>query len=154
MVRCALHKENSACPGTGHGLFNYADIAWNRSSRDLFLRGKPRQQVAPAWDTKNSWGWGKKKTSTKTNFYHIPKQLNFTSVVQSSFLKWPLKKNNSVLSMADYFVLIKTFLKKTKWNIQTYQVDCVCTVGQLTQNTWARPEVWICSFCLEFLPPE
>ena len=33
---------------------------------------------------------------------------------------------------------------------QTYQVDCICTVEQLMQNTWERPEVWICSFCLGF----
>lgn len=33
---------------------------------------------------------------------------------------------------------------------QTYQVDCICTVEQLMQNTCERPEVWICSFCLGF----
>lgn len=30
------------------GLFSYADVAWIKLLRDLFLRGKPRQQVAPA----------------------------------------------------------------------------------------------------------
>lgn len=48
MVQCVLHTENSVCLELAHGLFNYADVAWSKRLRDLFLRGKPRQQVAPA----------------------------------------------------------------------------------------------------------
>ena len=134
-----------------HDLFSYADIAWNQPLRDLFLRESPGSRWHQPWDLgKQPW---KKRKKKKTNFCDFPEQLNFISMVLLSFLKWPLKDNN-VLSVAGYFVLIKTFLKKTKWNIQTYQLDCVCAVEQLIQNTWERAGVWVCSFFSEFLPPE
>lgn len=52
-----------------HGLFSNADVAWNKPLRDLFLRGKPRQQVAPALRIRKR----ARKKRKKTNFYHFPK---------------------------------------------------------------------------------
>lgn len=68
------------------GLFSYADVAWIKLLRDLFLRGKPRQQVAPALRYLKRKKSQKKKIKEKTNFYHFPKQLSFISMVLSSFL--------------------------------------------------------------------
>lgn len=47
------------------GLFSYADVAWIKLLRDLFLRGKPRQQVAPALRYKKKKKPGKKKRENK-----------------------------------------------------------------------------------------
>lgn len=68
------------------GLFSYADVAWIKLLRDLFLRGKPRQQVAPALRYLKRKKKPEKKIKEKTNFYHFPKQLSFISMVLSSFL--------------------------------------------------------------------
>lgn len=67
-----------------HGLFNLADVAWNKPLRDLLLRGKPRQQVAPALGLRKKPA-RKKKKKKKTNFCHVPKQLKFIYMVLSSF---------------------------------------------------------------------
>lgn len=47
------------------GLFSYADVAWIKLLRDLFLRGKPRQQVAPALRYKKKKSQEKKKRENK-----------------------------------------------------------------------------------------
>ena len=41
-------KKTEPASEPAQGLFSYADVAWIKLLRDLFLRGKPRQQVAPA----------------------------------------------------------------------------------------------------------
>lgn len=50
------------------GLFSYADVAWIKLLRDLFLRGKPRQQVAPALRYKKKKPGKKKRKQTSSIF--------------------------------------------------------------------------------------
>lgn len=100
LVPCALHKEHSACLGTGPWFVQRCRCCWNKPLRDLFLGGKPRQQVAPAPRLRKTAREERRRKQTSITVLHSC--ILFPWFCRH-FLKWPLKKNSSVLRLVILF---------------------------------------------------
>lgn len=128
------------------GLFSYADVAWIKLLRDLFLRGKPRQQVAPALRYKKKKPGKKKRKQTSSIF--LNSWVLFPWFYRH-FYKVAFRKTTMCLA---WLIILKHFWKKqNETNIPSWLYLYCGTVN--AKHLWEAGSLDL-QLLSGFLPPE